>query len=806
MSQDDKTRSDHNSPPRNTGALSDAESLFLSLVHSIPACFIRKDLAGRIVFANEKVATLMGTTAEDIIGKTLADFYPEEFAAAAHAEDMAVAGSGEVVEDIFDDIVDGETRYFASRKGPVRNDQGEVIGVQSIYWDITEQRIAEEALLVEREELRKAKQEADAANRAKSDFLANMSHEIRTPMNAIIGMTELVLDTQVTPDQRDYLLMVQKSGEALLTLINDILDFSKIEAGKLELESTVFDPREALGDTLKSLGHRAHEKGLELAFEIHSNVPRSLYGDVSRLRQIVTNLVGNAIKFTDCGEVVLKVTCPSKSDDTAELHFLVRDTGIGIPSKKCETIFEEFEQVDTSTTRRFGGTGLGLAISSRLVELFGGRIWVESEPGRGSDFQFTACFGVVEKQAVAPGPVDSVCVEDMPVLIVDDNATNRRILNDMLQNWGMKPIVATSATEAIDRLRESHCSGSPVRLIVSDVHMPGNDGFDLAGWIRKDTQLADTVIVLFTSGTRPGDIKLREELDVAAHLMKPVKQSEMFDAIVTSLGTTAPRTPATEPNPSDVPTTRPLRILLAEDNLVNQRLALGVLEPHGHQITVANNGREATDLSATENFDLVLMDVQMPEVDGLEASQAIRARERSTGAHVPIIAMTAHAMTGDRERCLNAGMDGYLSKPIRARELLEKLATTVGPAVPAIPLDTNERPETVVDWPTALGNVGNDHELLVEVTQVLIGELSPLMSVVREAVGHEDAGSLARAIHPLKGSLMFLGETQAGQTAQKIEELAQGGDLVSLREQFAELEQQVERLRDELTEYVSRPV
>ena len=428
MSRDDNTQCDRPDSSHNSARLRDSESLFLSLVHSIPACFIRKDHDGQIVFANENFAALMGTSAAEMIGKTVADFYPKEFADDARKEDESVMRSGQVLEDVFEDTVDGKIRYYASRKGPVRNEQGDVIGIQSIFWDITEQRLAEQALLAEREQLRAAKIAADNANRAKSDFLANMSHEIRTPMNAIIGMTDLLLETQLSQTQREYLSMVQGSGETLLTLLNDILDFSKIEAGKLELDLISFDLREALGDTMKGLGFRAHGKDLELAFHIDDKTPRFLRGDLGRIRQIVVNLVGNAIKFTERGEVVLEIECSQISETQATLKFAVVDTGIGISTANITKVFKEFEQADASTTRKFGGTGLGLAISSRLVHLMDGRLWVESEIGKGSKFLFELPLEIDNSTPVLARPESQVDISGVRVLIVDDNATNRRIL------------------------------------------------------------------------------------------------------------------------------------------------------------------------------------------------------------------------------------------------------------------------------------------------------------------------------------------------------------------------------------------
>ena len=639
---------------RTVRELENANTLHKAFFDSAATACFSVDREKRFLAVNAAFLDITGYTEEEVIGQSCSLLNGLPCGEVCGLFDVTPDG-GIFKKQCSIETRDGRRLELMKNAVLTYDDEGHISGGIESFVNVTE--------IVE------ARNAAESANRSKSLFLANMSHEIRTPMNGVIGMTELALSTDLSDEQREYLETVKLSADTLLNLLNDILDFSKIEAGKLDFDTVDFSIRDCVKNALRSLQYQASAKELELRSQFGPDVPECVIGDPGRLRQILVNLVGNAIKFTERGKVEVKVLTEARSGHAVQLRFAVRDTGIGIPEDKRKVIFDTFSQADASTTRKYGGTGLGLTISSRLVEMMGGRIWVESAEKQGSAFQFTASFPIGHDPAVYPKALGCSALEGLAVLVVDDSPTNGKIMEEMLDAWHMRPSVARSGPEALRILECGATAGDPFRVVLLDAMMPGMDGFEVASRIRASADLEDVAIIMLTSAGH----RCRDQ-QICGYLTKPVKQSEIQRAIRYVMGRRPEdRARSTLVTRHFLRETRPtFRILLAEDNPVNQKLAVRILEKEGHDVTVVANGRDA--VAAVESgatFDLVLMDVQMPEMDGIQATRAIRAREAGGEVRLPIVAMTAHAMKGDREQCLEAGMDGYLSKPIKPQDVLE---------------------------------------------------------------------------------------------------------------------------------------
>ena len=782
-------------------ALEQERSRLDSLMQNLPDLIWFKDVDGRYLRVNPALARIWNLRdPEDAIGLTDADVFSAEFAQQLRTQDAGVLATGEPLVALEERMVlrDGRVEWVSTTRLPLNDAAGNRIGTFGVSRDISQMKQTQDVL-------HQAKEAAESANRAKSDFLANMSHEIRTPLNAVIGLTELLLDHETGVTQREYLRMVRDAGESLLAVVEDILDYSKIEAGKLLLEQINFSLRDEVGNTMKSLALRAHHKRLELACHIGLDVPDDLEGDPHRLRQVLFNLVGNALKFTERGEVLLDVTLERQTDDEIELHFVVRDTGIGVPAEKLAAIFQPFEQADSSTTRRYGGTGLGLGIASRLIEMMHGRIWVESLEQLGSHFHFTATFGRGNTNLKDP-PLPGI-LNDLSVLVVDDNTTSRGILVEMLTAWGLKPIVASGTAEAIVTLHSLAESGSPCGVVLVDSQMPGEDGFQLAARLKQQPQLCPNTVMMLTAGDNPDDIARCQRLGVAGYVIKPVKQSELLEAVVSA---TMDVESAPTPLPAVKRPARSLNILLAEDSPMNQKLAIGLLERWGHDVTVAENGLIAVSLVRERRFDVVLMDVQMPEMDGLEATRVIRKEEPAFGQpRVPIVAMTAHAMPGDRERCLAAGMDDYVRKPIRADALFRALedATAMDVAALVADLEAEEQngADSLIDLSTSLAAVNHDQELLRQVMEAFLEEAPVQLQRLQAAWSAGQWTDARRFAHTLKGGLLTFGADDVAQLARTLELSTQSSTPPDDPPELPELNRQTRLVLAELQRYLNSP-
>lgn len=785
---------------RVTGALEESQNLFNAFMNNSPAAAFMKDEQGRYVYINKPMERLFQVEFENLKGKTDYDWLPEESARQVVENDRHVLESGRTME-LTESVrtPDGRVTYWLSLKFPVTNREG-VRYLAGVAIDITQRKEAEAAAV-------EARDAALDASRLKSEFLANMSHEIRTPMNGVIGMTGLLLDTDLSEEQSDYAEGIRSSGTALLTIINDILDFSKIEAGKLSFEISDFDVREAVESAVDLFVEPVRSKGLELGVLIYANVPRTLSGDAGRLRQIVTNLLGNAVKFTSEGEVIMRVQVEKEEDTHVTLRFAVSDTGIGIAESAQRHLFQPFVQADGAMTRKYGGTGLGLAISKQLVEMMEGKVGLESKPGDGSTFWFTARFKKPASRAT-DHTLELPDLRHWKVLIVDDKPTHRRILSQQIGSWGMESDSAQNGDEALGLLRKQQASGSPYNLTLLDMHMPDMDGFTLARTIKTDHSIAKTHLILMSSLRQRPDAELLQMSGVEAYLTKPVKPSSLFDSLVSIMASALPVPPSKPREPQqDARATTPIvggaiRILLAEDNPVNQKIALRQLQKLGYSADAVGNGAEAVEALERVPYDVVLMDCQMPEMDGFEATRTIRQRE-GEGRHTTIIAMTANALQGDRERCLAVGMDDYISKPVTQEDLGQLLATWTEKIKQEASTAPIVSPNTEL-WAQAIGaeklaeisalQEEGEPDIVVEVIDLFLSNAPPKIEQMRQGVLEGDAKKIERASHALRGDAGQFGATDLASACALLEARARTGSLLEAQSLFADLETKFKRV------------
>ncbi len=928
-----------------------ARSTYESLVNTLPLSVLIKDVNGRRLFANQTYLTTHGLKLEDVIGKTDADLFPNEIATAYARDDKAVMSDGKTLRNVEESVgTDGQPRWIERIKSPIFDAENKVIGIQLVFWDVTDQHLAERELEHERhllnallsnipdsiyfkdvdsrfiriseamahkfefegehdvvgktdadifttahaeaarkdeleiiqtgepvvdlveletwpdkedtwcistkmplcnssgtiigtfgisrditalkryeDELREARDAANAANKAKSDFLANMSHEIRTPMNAIIGMSELLAQTELNLKQHDYVKLVRDSAESLLNLLNEILDFSKIESRKLQLETIPFSIRDLIEKSGQTLAIKAAEKHLELACRVAPELADRWLGDPGRLRQVLINLIGNAIKFTDDGEVVVDVSLGEMNENSpagsTPLRFSIRDTGIGIPKEKHAAVLDPFTQADTSTTRRFGGTGLGLAISRQLVDLMHGELQLDSAPGMGTEFFFTAYFPIAKEQVV-DAQQDLQTLQGTDVLLVDDNQTNLQILNEIFTAWKLTPQTAKSGLDALQKIKAASDEGRPFRLAVLDCMMPEMDGFQLAEKIREHRSADELKLIILSSATSNDDTDRCRDWQISRYMTKPVVQSELLDTVLHVMQL---REEIPKQSQQELPECAQLRVLVAEDGLANQQVAIGMLAAAGHVSVVASDGRQATARWKSEPFDLILMDMHMPIMDGLEATEAIRNHERTTGEHIPIIALTAAAMKEDAEACKAAGMDGYLTKPIHHHELQSMMARfapkrsvleemdddlVVHESSPLLEdalaetssdfsgLEVLAESTGVIDLGAAASRVPGGLRGVRRLAEVFIPECQDLIKTLGQSIPDQDVAITQRAAHTLKGASNLFSATPVVNAAQALEAAAQSGEMGNAGELLKTLETQVDKMLGELNQFL----
>ncbi|GAA5508660.1 PAS domain-containing hybrid sensor histidine kinase/response regulator [Novipirellula caenicola] len=800
----------------------DLETLSLVVSRASNAILIM-DASGVIQWTNEAFSKLSGYEATEAVGCLLDElvFGPSTDANTRQQINKTLVAGEELTTDVLQYRSDGTTLWVECKLIPVSDDSGETSRWIVIESDVTRRRQTEEALLA-------AKKSAEANSRSKSEFLANMSHEIRTPLNAILGMTELALTTDLSREQRDYIQTVKTSADALLDLLNDVLDITKIEAGKMEIEEVDFNLAEVVRETTKALAVRAHEKGLELAVHMPMTIPHELRGDPTRIRQVLFNLIGNAIKFTSAGEIVVDVQEQWQTDDEVCMQFSVSDTGIGIPKERLQKIFDAFTQVDSSMARRFGGSGLGLTITSKLVRLMNGKLWVQSSEGKGSTFHFTLTLKLAASEERSSdrhrGPVtsrDRICdlasqnLDGKRVLIVDDNATNRRILNEMLGHWGLKTTLCDGAAAALKELESAIRGDAPFDLVILDAMMPVVDGFQLAEMMQQRPDLQAGTVMMLSSADRPTSTHKCKQLGIESYLVKPVSASALLEAIVNTLATGTDESAQNDSASVErgsmrdsqffQPVEKPLRVLLVDDHEPNRKLVESILKRRGHDVRSECDGEAAILACQSESFDVVLMDVQMPGRDGFSATKAIRENEANTGRHSPIIALTAHALKGDRERCLAAGMDSYLAKPIHAADLVSLVEQIGrGDAKPRTEDDqsTSSRSPDSFNIGSALERMGGELDLLKEHIGYVINDMPQLMQMMVDAIEQSEPRQLEIAAHRMKSLVSSYDHTEARELAQQIEQDAKHGRIDDARDRIAALRPLVESFTLAVDEYL----